>query len=781
MNEKKIDYRHYICIGITFIFLFLLLFYFKYAILRIGESLTDLLTSTLFWISEFCELDLHANITINDFTNQPFKMPFNLPNTWEEFKVLWGDYWFLFISKENLLNYISLLCNILYYFSKILMIIVPIIILIINAFNGYFKAKDETIINTLKLIQTKYKDTIKISRFYKELKDMELSNSKIKKIYNFLIKNEYVVKFENKLSITEKGKEYYQKIIGDSTPLKIYKKFENKVYFVIKQWIKDFIDFVNENKDYKIVWLVIWMINFNIITIAIEFVAYYMYLTACWDLISLYIQVLKLLMDLSVMINFIHKIIWLFIIIKILNYFRSKKAVDKLRHYENKNRGFINSLGLVVLICGATGKGKTLLMTDMTISKQIMLRDDALNVIQDNKVKFSNFHWEKFDNVVIENYKNRNVYKKAQVDIWIDELKNKFEEDSTKKNIFGYDIYHYDLYYFNGLYDEYIFDVLNDYAKALLVYITSSSLILSNYPIRTDDVYIENGHFPIWSTDLFTKDKDVKLLNTKYSHILDYDIIRLGKKMKENNEKCGAYEYGILVLDEYGKDKGNQVTNKDIKASDKESNTKNELSELFFKTYRHLITIAKKTFGWTLLAEQRPESLGADTREIAEKIVYIRDIGEEKNALFLFRYDELIYDFVKNLHDNVDIKYKSVRSDDTLFIYLFRKVCSFFINRHMRKVNKYGYSIYKLQLDNSTMDKSYKDVKYYRINAKIYDDRYKTNCFEDPYNKRSLKTPLNIDDLEEYKDTNQTTEEMREQNSRWANQLLKILENDEEK
>lgn len=777
MKTKKIDYRHYICVGITIIFLLLLLFKFKYGILRIKESFYDLWTCALFWWDKFTNGDLQANLKINEFTALPFVLPFNLPNTWEEFKVLFVEYWMLFISKENFRSYLLLLGDILYYLSKILMIILPIIILVINAFNSYFKERDNTIEKTLEVIIKKYDGRINTTKFYNELLLLEFP---VSKTYIQLLKKGYIGRIKNKIYITEKGEKKYNKLIGDSLPLKVYKFIENEIYFKIKIWILEFKEFLLDNKEYLKIWLVIWMINFNIITIIIEFVAYYMYLTGSWNFISLYKQVLKLLMDLSVMINFIPKIIWLFIAYKVLNLIRKNRAIDKLEHYENRDRGVINSLGLVAIICGNTGKGKNLIATDMTLSKQVMLRDDSLEIIQKIKVKFPNFPWDTFDNAVIENYKNRKVYKKAQIDIWINELKEKFDKCPLSKNIFNYDVYHYELWYFNGLHDEYIFDVLSNYAKALLIYITSSSLILSNYPIRSDDGYIDKGYFPLWYTDFFTKNKDLKEVYTQYSHIMDYDIVRLGTKMINNNPNCGAYEYGILVLDEYGKEKGNQITNREIKISDLECNAKNELSELYFKTYRHLITIDYDTFGWTLMLEQRPESIGADSREIAEKIVYIREVGEEKNALFFFGVDEVIYDFVKRTFDNIDIKYKSVRKDNTLFIYLIRKISSLIINNHKRKVNKFGYSIYKLQLENSTMDNTFKDVKYYRLNAKVFDDRYKTNCFEDPYHQRSMNSPLNIDDIKCYKSLNQTTEEMKLQNSRWSNKLIKILENDEE-
>ena len=140
---KDIDYRHYICSSITIIFLLLAIFYFKYGYLRIWESLGDLWTSTLYYINELFELDIHAEITINNFTKLPFEMPFNLPNTWEEFKVLCSDYWNLLKSKENLQAYLVFLGDVMYYISKIILLLMPIVIILMVALNGQSEVNND--------------------------------------------------------------------------------------------------------------------------------------------------------------------------------------------------------------------------------------------------------------------------------------------------------------------------------------------------------------------------------------------------------------------------------------------------------------------------------------------------------------------------------------------------------------------------------------------------------------------------------------------------------------
>ena len=120
VQAYKKDYRHYICSALTLVFIALAIFYFRYAGGRILESLNDIKTSAIYYASELFELNLANEVTINNFTKMPFEMPFNLPNTWEEFKVLWNIYWNIWASKENFFAYLSAITDTLYYFSKFL-------------------------------------------------------------------------------------------------------------------------------------------------------------------------------------------------------------------------------------------------------------------------------------------------------------------------------------------------------------------------------------------------------------------------------------------------------------------------------------------------------------------------------------------------------------------------------------------------------------------------------------------------------------------------------------
>lgn len=45
---------------------------------------------------------------------------------------------------------------------------------------------------------------------------------------------------------------------------------------------------------------------------------------------------------------------------------------------------------------------------------------------------------------------------------------------------------------------------------------------------------MDSGNFPLWLTDFFPKRRRE---SSRHAHILDFDVLRLGKKVLENNPK----------------------------------------------------------------------------------------------------------------------------------------------------------------------------------------------------------------------------------------------------
>ena len=88
----------------------------------------------------------------------------------------------------------------------------------------------------------------------------------------------------------------------------------------------------------------------------------------------------------------------------------------------------------------------------------------------------------------------------------------------------------------------------------------------------------------------------------------------------------------------------------------------------------------------------------------------------------------------------------------------------------------FGFAVYEGKTEKSSLDGDADSFKWYRLNKKIYANRYKSNCFKDYWNKKSLKSRFGLDDLQEYESTQATIDELKLQHSYWIDKLDDVLE-----
>lgn len=570
----------------------------------------------------------------------------------------------------------------------------------------------------------------------------------------------------------------------ESKALKTFKGLVVRFYVPIKKWIQGFLQYIKENKFIYFTWALIWALNFNIIVIFIEFLAFYFYFVMSFDVGNIYIQFVKLFKDLFTIFSFIPLFLWFVLFFVLILRFRKNLAYKRLNHLEMKNRGFINSLGMVVLVCGCTGTGKTSTLTDMGLSQEVMFRDKAFEKLLEQDLMFPFFPYPTFENQLKKAIEFHQVYNLATCKVFVSKCRYRFEKGGSKdvNRCFGYDFNKYGLYYFDGLKDVYLFDMLETYCQLYFIYVSESSLIVSNYGVRVDNVLESAGNFPIWNEDFFRKDKKLIQSYSRHSHILDMDMLRLGKKLVENDYRNNAFEFGVVLISEGGKERGNQLSNRGIKADDDVANPNNDLFDLFLKMARHSATVDNFPFIRVLIDEQRPQSLGADARELSEKIVYIRDNSDMKSSLFLFSFDSLIYSFSRSLFEKYYYRYRYARSDNTLFMYIFKGISSKIIDWYLKEVNEFGFVVVGNQTEKGVMDGDFDDNKYYRCNKKIYSKRYSTDCFSDYFFQKSLKSPIGINDIDEYHTEKADIDELLSQNSYFINRLSSyVFKSDEYK
>ena len=547
----------------------------------------------------------------------------------------------------------------------------------------------------------------------------------------------------------------------DTASLKIFKTAAKFTYQPIKRLIVGYIAFIKSHTIILKIWAIIWLFNLNCVGIAAEFFAYYFYFAVSFELPSLYVQMVKLFADLRVPFKafpwqFMGAIVWL-----IFNKWRKKIAVNRLRHFEARNCGFINELPIVSLSCGSMGMRKTTLITDMSLSQEVMFRQKALEILRENDMKFPYFPWICFEKELKKCMEHHTVYNLASVKAWIAKKRKRYEIHGTGTGqLYGYDIKRYGETYKDGLKTAHIFDVLETYAQAYFIYLIQSSLIVSNYAIRSDTAMADGGNFPLWLTDFFAESER----SERHSHILDFDILRLGRKVFENNPKAGSFEFGVVAITEIGKERGNNLELKEIKKIAEETNQKNDLFNSWLKMSRHSATVDNFPFIKVFADEQRPESWGADARELAE-VITILSVGERRIAMPFYTIEEMICEqaYCKFLRLYEDFRFR--RGDNTLFVHILKTVTAKLWKHNEKIRNLYGYSVLALAKQRGTLDGKAKRKKYFLCNRKIYARRFTTDCFSDYFNDLAIKAKIGINDDEEYAGEKASVNELKQQHS----------------
>ena len=328
----------------------------------------------------------------------------------------------------------------------------------------------------------------------------------------------------------------------DTLPLKVFKSVSRATYQPVKRFVLGYIDFLKHTNWLWISWLILWAFHLNLVSIVLGFFAYYFYFSVSFDVASVYTQVCKLFIDLQVIFRHfpwwsIATIAWL-----IFNRWRKSIALNRLRRFEARNCGFINEVPIVSISCGSMGKKKTTLITDMTLSQEVMFRQKAYDILKNNDMKFPMFPWIAFEDELRLCMEHGTVYNLATVKEWVKLKENRYLRNGrTDLQLYGYDICRYGDSFNDGLKVSTLFEVLETYAQAYFIYVIESSLIVSNYSIREDNELVSEGNFPIWVSDFFPEG----ITEGRHAHILDFDVLRLGKKVIENNPKAGSFEFGL--------------------------------------------------------------------------------------------------------------------------------------------------------------------------------------------------------------------------------------------
>lgn len=589
----------------------------------------------------------------------------------------------------------------------------------------------------------------------------------------------------------------------DTFPLQIVKTIADFTYRPLKRGLGAYWAFLKEHKAYPIIWAIIWAMNFNFLTIVLEIIAYYYYFVTSFDLANLYVQACKLLLDLSTVILFFPPWAWAIIILCGFDIYRKWYSKRKLKKTEEKCEETVAELPIATLITGTMNTKKTTSMTDFAITYNKYFRDVADKKMFEYAMRFPNFPWINLERCIKYGIEHHTIYNLATCKQFIWRLKKYCElprdNSSTGERyqrlrykllakrygytfdnfLFDYDIERYQCTYYDNLKKKTIFDALESYTQLYFIYVITCSLMLANYSIRVDDFQKDNGNFPLWDIDFFRKDPEEVKEHTRHSHILDYEALRIGTHAIKDSKFKDSIDFGIIVITEVGKERGNQKTVKWDYFTYGEATPENDLMNLDTKMSRHRASVDDFAFVVWLFDEQRASDLRAAAKELCD-ILHIAKSSDFKFNTTLFALDELIYLITYKLMHKFHKLDRFNKGNNTLLRHTLRNAfASFIFQRYERNFNMYSVSTITFTVQDGKESDEGRKMKYPLMKMKIHSARFSTDAYGDYYFQKTKRSPVGIVDIPEYQGIKATREELNQTHGYFAHGMDMMFPNGE--
>lgn len=560
---------------------------------------------------------------------------------------------------------------------------------------------------------------------------------------------------------------------------KIVKLFKAPALFLFENF-----KYIYKNKKYFYLFVFIWAVNLNVVTLIFEILAYYYYFISSFDIFSIGKQFVKFVYDFTIMFFSGTVILWIVLGYVFFDIYRKRKGMDVLRHNEAKNCGFAKIINLCSLVVGPMGLGKTTFVTDLILCLVNIFKTKSKDIIYDHDLLFPMFPWELFERDIKDMTITRQAFNPVSIDLFVDVLEEAFERTPSPSVLYNYDYDTYGLKKNVGHNIVTLFDVMRTYGKAYFVYINENPS-LSNYPIRFDGKFSDSKFLPLWNGDFFSTVPGET--EDRYSHILDQDLFRLGKPVEEDNPLAGTFSWGLYSVMEFGKSQKNQLESQGIDANAEESNQKNDLYEYALKVCRHAnVMIDNFVFFRFIADDQRPQSIPAKIRDCFS-IITIVERSEIKLAMPFFGFESWLYDKVYEPFKEFYYKYRDKRGDRTLYLVLLKFFVSLLSNYYKKIYNRFGYFELDVALEAGTtygegspVDRGAEIHKYYLAVKKIYAKRYSTDALSGFFSKKQLEAAFGMDDYDTYASLKMTTEEMQKQHERYIIELMQIMVGEKE-
>ncbi|MBQ4053081.1 MAG: hypothetical protein IJD33_01950 [Clostridia bacterium] len=698
-EEEKKDYKSliYLILTVSLLVVSLLLsvFHFERVFFRVMQSIEDFGRSVGFYFTDLLEMDRTVRVTVTEIPKNAKEV---LPFEANVFKAQLSEYGKLLISWSNIKKYLAKTGEILAIVASVALPVMLILWIVWTLIKSMYKEPDQAA-----------------------------------------------------------GEE--------SMPLRSYKVCERFSWDKLKWFVKDYAAYLSERKAWLWTFGILWAYNLNAITIALEVLAYWFYFSRAFDFKNLFTLIAKVAMDLTVAIDFLPAFVWVIVTYLIFDHVRREIGYTVLSANEASNEKFLEDNPGNIFLTGPPRIGKTRIATSMGLTQEVLFRKKAQEKAFERHMEFPHFKWAVLENTLkamrdrlpfyslatlrvffdrlAYNFKARALYNPENYWFELDKLTTMGYPEDCEDFLFGYDYRRYGNEYNNGLKIVDIFETLLLYSEEYYIYTCPTSLIVGNYPVRTDIVFSDLGNYPLMDADFFHSDPRELKERSKMSKLLIYDMMRLQRKRDPNEPYQHNLEIGVIQITEAGKERGNQNTNATQKADASAANAKNDGLEMDAKIHSHGATIDFYTYFRIILDEQRAASLMADFRELASECK-IKGKSPDRLAMPFFEFEEALY-LVVGAFFKSKVYYflRNVKGKDTLLLYLAHKLYKLIYDHRMRVWNTFGMIKVNLSL-RSTVDgegheekgKGAWNLSFKKDNA----DRYDTGALGSYYHEKGLQS-----------------------------------------
>ena len=515
-------------------------------------------------------------------------------------------------------------------------------------------------------------------------------------------------------------------------------------------------------KRYRIVVITIWLFNLNIATIGFEFVAFMLWVGPALGFYNIFTQIAKLALDLSVGFRTLPKMVSTLLVLWIFHKWRRHVGFERLSDLEKDDMQFLEDHPGNYTVVGKPRVGKTRLITLLARLENKRFRLRARKKMMEDMKQFRAMNWHAVRQTV-ENFRKNSKFGLEFIRGFCEELQACFERRKSMsvkerkgilKNfqalgyvgndfIFDYDYEKYGMTYNNGLILLPIWRTLTYYMEEYAIY-TSTSLVVSNYPIRSTIRFKQRSRcFPVMKANCFKlRPQDVESA-TKWSHIIPHDGLRLGVKYNPNGTYNNSIDSGLFVISEAGKEFGNQITNR---GKDKAGgcNPTNDLWMMNAKMISHAMTINYECYTRIMVDEQRSGSIQADFNELGSKLTLKRRT-KDKIKMPFFAFEEVAYMLICGAYNKIWEFYWSRHGKDCLTMHVLEWLDNVINSHYERTMNVFGSHDIKLKVTDEssgeTME-SGKDETLHVMKAMTDGDVYDTGFFGIVYREKFKKSQV---------------------------------------